>query len=208
MQNQVKKEGGITKGTNPNAPKKGSKIKVEPIKKLKDIETIKKLLSDNKRDYCLFTVGINTNLRASDLCRITAGQVRGLKSMDSIEIKEKKTSKMKRISFNKECVRAIERLLASREYKDTDPLFFGQRGPIKPTTIHKYVKAWCSKAINLKGNYGSHTLRKTWGYHQRVTFSAGIPELMVAFNHSTQRQTLDYLCVQPEEVRSLYANEL
>ncbi|OVE79399.1 hypothetical protein BVY01_02555 [bacterium I07] len=104
-------------------------------------------------------------------------------------------------------VKAITRLLASREYKDSDPLFIGQRGPLKPTTIHKYVKTWC-KQINLKGNYGYHTLRKTWGYHQRVTFGAGIPELMDAFNHSTQRQTLDYLCVQPEEVRSLYANEL
>ena len=207
MKKQEKKDGRIRKGTNPNAPKEGAKIKVEPIKNLKDIETIKKFLSDNPRDYCLLTVGINTNLRASDLCRITAGQVRGLKPMDSIEIKEKKTGKLKRISFNKECVRAIERLLASREYKDTDLLFMGQRGPIKPTTIHKYVKIWC-KAINLKGNYGSHTLRKTWGYHQRVTFGAGIPELMVAFNHSTQRQTLDYLCVQPEEVKNLYANEL
>jgi len=31
---------------------------------------------------------------------------------------------------------------------------------------------------------------------------------MVAFNHSTQRQTLDYLCVQPDEIRSIYENEL
>jgi len=30
----------------------------------------------------------------------------------------------------------------------------------------------------------------------------------VAFNHSTQRQTLDYLCVQPDEIRSIYENEL
>ena len=207
MSYQPKKDGGIQKGSNPNAPKPGAKIKVEPIKDLKDIETIKKLLLDNPRNSCLFTVGINTNLRTSDLCRMTAGQVRGLKPMDSIEFKEKKTGKIKRVTLNKECVRAIEKLLASREYRDTDPLFNGQRGPIKPTTIHKYVKAWC-KAINLKGNFGSHTLRKTWGYHQRVTFGAGIPELMVAFNHSSQRQTLDYLCVQPEEVRSLYANEL
>ena len=141
------------------------------------------------------------------ICRIRVDQVRGLKPMDSIEFKEKKTGKNKRISLNKECTNAIEKLLASRAYQDTDPLFLGQRGVLKPTTIHKYVKAWC-KSINLKGNYGSHTLRKTWGYHQRVTFGAGIPELMVAFNHSTQKQTLDYLCVQPEEVRSLYANEL
>ena len=76
-----------------------------------------------------------------------------------------------------------------------------------PTTINALVKKWC-RAIHLKGNYGSHTLRKTWGYHQRVTFNVGIPELMVCFNHSTQKQTLDYLCVQPEEIRSVYANEI
>jgi hypothetical protein len=52
------------------------------------------------------------------------------------------------------------------------------------------------------------TLRKTFGYHQRVTFNVGVPELMVAFNHSSQRETLEYLCIQPEEVRSIYMNEL
>ena len=31
------------------------------------------------------------------------------------------------------------------------------------------------------------TLRKTFGYHQRVTFGAGIPELMEMFNHSNQK---------------------
>ena len=36
----------------------------------------------------------------------------------------------------------------------------------------------------------------------------GLPELMVCFNHSSQRQTLNYLCVQPGEVRDIYLNEL
>ena len=72
---------------------------------------------------------------------------------------------------------------------------------------NRLVKQW-SRAINLKGNYGSHSLRKTFGYHQRVTFGRGIPELMVVFNHSTQHQTLDYLCIQPDEVKSIYMNEL
>ena len=74
-------------------------------------------------------------------------------------------------------------------------------------TTHRLVKSWC-KVINLKGNYGSHTLRKTWGYHQRVTFGVDLPRLMVCFNHSTQRQTLDYLCIQPEEIKDVYENEL
>ena len=61
---------------NQNRPKKGSQIKVDPIKKRKDIESIKKLLADNPRNSALFTIGINTNLRASDLLRIKVGQVR------------------------------------------------------------------------------------------------------------------------------------
>jgi hypothetical protein len=74
-------------------------------------------------------------------------------------------------------------------------------------SVHSLVKSWC-RAINLKGNFGSHSLRKTWGYHQRVTFGVDIPRLMVCFNHSTQRQTLDYLCIQPEEIKGVYENEL
>ena len=54
---------------------KGISKKVDPITELKDIISIKKCLSDNPRDLCLFTVGINTNLRASDLVRITVGMV-------------------------------------------------------------------------------------------------------------------------------------
>ncbi|ACL03801.1 integrase family protein [Desulfatibacillum aliphaticivorans] len=192
---------------NPNHPVMGAKIKVEPIRKEKDIKAIKTLLANKPRDLALFTLGINTNLRASDLLRIRAGQVRGLKPLDEIEINEKKTGKPRRISLNKACITAINQLLESRSMEDGDLLFTGQRGLLTVPSVNRLVKGWC-KAINLKGNYGSHTLRKTFGYHQRVRFGVGLPELMVAFNHSSQKQTLDYLCIQPEEVRSIYANEI
>ncbi len=103
---------------NPNHPKKGSTIKVEPIRRLKDIETIKKLLSDRFRDLALFTIGINTNLRASDLLNLKVAQVRNLKPNDEIEIKEKKTGKARRITFNKTCVKAIRKLLPSKPFND------------------------------------------------------------------------------------------
>lgn len=69
---------------NLNHPPQGSTIRVEPIKKLKDIKAIKKLLQDNPRDLCLFTLGVDSNLRASDLLRITAGMVRHLEAGDEI----------------------------------------------------------------------------------------------------------------------------
>ena len=197
----------MKKTRNQNRPKKGDQIKVDPIRKRKDIESIKKLLGDDPRNSALFTIGINTNLRASDLLRIRVGQVRDLKPGDEIELKEKKTGKSRRITLNKASVQAIQRLLASRPYADDDLLFTGQRGPLTVPSVHRLVKGWC-RAINLKGNYGSHSLRKTWGYHQRVTFGVDIPRLMVCFNHSTQRQTLDYLCIQPEEIKDVYQNEL
>jgi integrase len=197
----------MKKGENTNHPQTGADIKVEPIRNQKDIKAIKKLLSGNPRDLALFTIGINTNLRASDLLRITAGQVRSLKLMDEIELKEQKTGKRRRISLNKACVDAVQALLKSRSYADDEPLFSGQRGVLTVPSVNRLVKQW-GRTVNLPGNYGSHTLRKTWGYHQRVTFGRGVAELMVCFNHSTERQTLSYLCVQPEEIKSIYLNEL
>ena len=193
---------------NPNHPKKGSTIKVGPIRRPKDIETIKKLLASRPRDLALFIVGINTNLRASDLLNLKVSQVRNLQANDEVEIREKKTHKTRRITLNKTCIKAIRDLLASKPYNDGDYLFQGQRSDILIVpSVNRLVKSWC-KAINLKSNYGSHTLRKTWGYHQRVTFGTDLPRLMVCFNHSTQKQTLDYLCIQPEEIKDVYENEL
>lgn len=187
--------------------RKGENGKVDPIKNQKDIKAIKTLLKSKPRDLALFTVGINTNLRASDLCRIRVGSVRNLKPGDDFILNELKTKKERRITLNSECVKAIQSLLSASDLKDSDQLFNGKRGDIKTTTIIFLVKQWTA-AINLKGNYGSHSLRKTWGYHQRKQYSVDIPTLMVMFNHSSQKQTLDYLCIQPQETRDVYLNVL
>ncbi len=195
---------------NPNHPKKGSHIAVEPIRKRKDIKLIKKTLQESLRNFCLFVMGINTNLRASDLLKIKVSQVKHLQPDEEISLKETKTSKRRRINLNRTCIEAIQNLLRSKKHKDDDFLFQSQRKNGKALTVPALsllVKKWC-RTINLKGNYASHTLRKTWGYHQRITFGVGIPELMVCFNHSNQKQTLDYLCIQPEEIKSVYKNEL
>ena len=195
---------------NLNHPKKGSHISVEPIRRQKDIKLIKKILQDSPRNLCLFILGINTNLRASDLLKIKVEQVRHLQPGEEISLKEKKTQKQRRINLNRVCIEAIQNLLKSIKYEDDDFLFLSNRkdkNALTVSSLSTLVKKWC-KDINLKGNYASHTLRKTWGYHQRVTFGVGIPELMVCFNHTSQKQTLDYLCVQPEEIKSVYQNEL
>jgi integrase len=194
----------MKKGENWNHPIKGSSVTVEPIRSTKNIKAIKKMLAGNSRDLCIFILGINTNLRASDILNLRVHDVLG---KDELVLKEKKTGKARRITLNDAVKKAIKNLLESREYKEDNYLFLGLRGPLTVPTLSRMVKDWCQE-INLKGNYGSHSLRKTWGYHQRVSFGMGLPELMVCFNHSSQRQTLDYLCVQPEEVRNIYLNKV
>jgi integrase len=198
---------------NQNHPEKGSNITVNPIKKLKDIKLIKKALADKPRDYALFVLGINTNLRASDLLSITVEQVIEAKPGHEITLKEKKTGKHRRITLNNTAVEAIRghlKALQARGRLTLDgPLFVSQRGnkALSVSSLSRLVKKWCIDC-NLKGNYASHTLRKTWGYHQRVTFGMDLPTLMVCLNHSSQRQTLEYLCIQPEEIKMVYENEL
>jgi integrase len=198
----------MARNGNMNHPKRGSSIAVEPIKSLKAIATIKRLLADSPRDSALFVTGINTALRGGDLLSLTAGEVRAILADPDGKAKvEAKTGKKRRLTANSAVREALTRLLATREFADEERIFQGQRGPITKQYLWALVKGWC-EAINLPGHYGAHTLRKTFGYHQRVTFGVDIPTLMQIFNHSTQKQTLEYLCIQPEEIRSVYANEL
>ena len=46
----------MKKGENYNKPKKGSRIAVDPIRRMKDIQSISKMLSDNPRNNLLFVL--------------------------------------------------------------------------------------------------------------------------------------------------------
>ena len=39
---------------------------------------------------------------------------------------------------------------------------------------------------------------------QRTLLNTPVAGLMVMFNHSSQKQTLDYLCIKPEEIKNAY----
>lgn len=193
-----------------NHPKLGDTIKVDPIRNEKDIRLIKKLLSDKPRDLCLFTLGINTNLRASDILKITVGQVKNVQIGEFFTIKEKKTGKERNITINKTVHEAISTLLGKiPNSKNEDFLFQSRKGgnALCVPYLNSLVKKWCAE-INLKGNFGSHTLRKSWGFIHRTVFNTDLPTLMVMYNHATQKQTLAYLGIQPSEVKDAYLKEI
>ena len=193
-----------------NRPQKGSTIKVEPIREPKDIRLIKKLLADRPRDLAIFTLGINTNLRAGDILRITVDQVRHLQPGEHFSIREQKTGKTRDVTVNKNVHEAVQELL--KTMPDTgggEFLFQSRKGrqALCVSYLNSLVKAWC-REVNLKGNFGSHTLRKTFGYIHRTVFNTDIPTLMQMFNHASQRQTLTYLGIQPSEIKEAYLREI
>ena len=195
---------------NDNHPPPGAAIKVEPIRELKAIRRIKKLLEDDPRDLCLFTLGINTAYRAGELLSLTVGQVDYLMPGDRLDLKQQKNRQYRPVTMNGAAVAAIDAWL--KEHPDPSPgapLFRSQRDrkALRVSTVSTMVKSWCRKA-GLRGNYASHTLRKTWGYHQRVTYGHATALLTRAYGHASETQTLEYLCIQPEEINDLYTHEL
>jgi integrase len=193
-----------------NHPAPGSTIKVEPIRNLRDIAKIKRKLANKPRDFAIFVAGINTNLRASDLRKIKVGQVRHLKPGDTFDLKEKKTSKHRGITINPAVYEAIQNLLNTMPDAQDDNYLFPSRkggGALTVSYLNSLVKGWADE-IGLKGNFGSHTLRKTFGYIHRTEFGTDIPTLMELFNHSSQKQTLAYLGIQPQEIQDAYMREI
>ena len=199
----------MKKGGNANHPKKGDRISVEPIRKIKDIKAISKLISGNPRDHLLFIMGINNGLRAGDLVKLRVKDVRYLKVSDTLTIKESKTGKDNILVINKTVYGALQNYLDTVQPDDDAFVFASRKGDshIQSQAVSKLVKKW-TREINLKGNYGSHTLRKTWGYVQRTVHGVGFEIICKRYNHSSPAITMRYLGIQDKEVHSVLMNEV
>lgn len=194
---------------NINHPKKGRRIKVEPIRRRKDIASIKKLLESKPRDYLLFVMGINNGLRVGDLLKLKVSDVERLKPGQTITIREGKTGKENILMVNKAVHKAIKNFLEEMQ-SDLDAYLFASqkgRGPLTLQAVNAMIKRW-AKAINLRENYGAHTLRKTFGYIQRTKFGVGFEVLAKRYNHSSPAVTMRYLGITPDEVNECLMNDI
>jgi integrase len=199
----------MTKGENYNKPTVGSKIAVDPIRRMKDIQAISKLLSDNPRNNLLFVMGTNNGLRTGDLLKLKVGDVKGMKVGDTLVIREGKTGKRNILIMNKSIHKSLQVYLEALKPMDDDFLFASRKGrrSITIRCVKNMVKKWTGE-INLKGNYGAHSLRKTWGYVQRTVYGIGFEILCKRFNHSSPAITMRYLGIEDKEVQNILMNEV
>lgn len=63
------------------------------------------------------------------------------------------------------------------------------------------VNKWC-RMVGLRGRFGTHSLRKTWGYRAR---KLGIPigQIMEKLGHSNPAVTKRYIGITQEEVNDV-----
>ena len=181
---------------------------VQPIRDLKKIETMKKLLKQqNLRDYCLFVVGINSGLRISDLLQLTISDVINQgKIKERIRLREKKTNKFKDFPLSDKANNAIKDYLNTRNYTENEPLFMSRKnkGFLLRQQAYKIING-VAKAVGIKENIGTHTLRKTFGYH---AYNNGydITLIQKLFNHSSPSVTLRYIGITQDEMDDVYLN--
>ena len=185
-------------------------ISVDPIREEQKIQTMKSYLKGkNLRDHALFVVGINVALRITDLLALTWGDVVDENGkFKEIRLLEGKTKKERRIQLNKPSQRALEELLGSLDgYSMDDYLFQSREGAQKPLSRQQALNILktAAKAVGIKDNVGTHSLRKTWGYHAwKKGFNPAI--IMETLNHSNLTVTKRYLGIQQDDINDLYGS--
>lgn len=161
---------------------------VQPIRDPDMIEQIKRYLrSMNERNYMLFVFGINTGLRIQDMLKLRVRDVKG----DHIVMREMKTDKQKWLKINPTLKRELKRYISDKD--DYEYLFKSREGKNKPITRDMAYKI-LRKAANEFGlvDIGTHTCRKTFGYHL-YRKEKDITLLQKIFNHSSPEITLRYI---------------
>ena len=128
---------------------------------------------------------------------------------DTLTIKEGKTGKDNILVVNKVVYKALRNYLEKVQPADEDWVFASRKGNshIQSQAVSKLVKKW-TRAINLRGNYGAHTLRKTWGYQQRMTHGVGFEIICKRYSHSSPAITMRYLGIEDREVHDVLMNEI
>ncbi len=174
---------------------------VEPIRKKEDIKKVEEVLrKQNKRNLLMFTIGTNCGLRVSDILALNVGDVMG---KNYIQIIEKKTGKFKKFPINAKLKPMFAEFTRGKSAEE--PLFktiFHNR--LERFAAYHIIRDAC-KAAGLEEKVGTHTMRKTFGYHHYKKFK-DVAMLQKIFNHSSPQITLRYIGIEQDQIDESYAN--
>jgi len=189
---------------------------VQPIRDTKKIDAMKSIMKgeSNYRDLLLFVLGINTGLRISDILALKwssflNGGGRLLKTGDQLNVVEIKTKKIKSFMINRSVAEALKLYYDSLGSPNPDDPVFSSRktddGTLQPITR---IAAWqmlnrYANMVGLNDGIGTHTLRKTFGYHLYKK-GVALEYIQKMLNHSSPAITLRYIGITQEQLNNIY----
>ena len=197
----------------------------EPIKSVDTINEISQYLisQERYRDNMLFIVGINFGLRISDLlklrfCHIINDNMTFKESFGILEQKTRNTRKVQKnryITINDAVIESVTLYLQHNLCKLDDFMFRGESNrcgsgnkPMTRGSVDRILKGIATE-MGLSEKISTHSLRKTFGYHQMMMSNNDPRKLIVLqkmFGHSSSAQTLDYIGITDDEMVDAYLN--
>src|SRR5699024_1819132 len=149
----------------------------------KDIENMKQvLLQRNYRDYFFFLLGINTGLKLSQLLN--------LKFKDFVFHERTMYLNLNKVHYPlneivTECLYTYKELNQVKQDQENCYVFASRKGSEPIDRSHAYrILSDAAHEVGLSSKVGTHTLRKTFGYHFYKKYG-DIKYLQKFFNHST-----------------------
>ncbi len=174
---------------------------VEPIRNKDDLKKIETALANQSlRDLLFFVMGTNSGLRISDILNLNVGDV---KDKTHITIIEKKTKKYKKFPINEKLQKLIE--IHTKNRKNKEPLFktvYDNR--LDRHQAYRIINNVCAE-LGIEYKVGTHSLRKTFGYHHYIKFN-DIALLQKILNHSSTSITLRYIGIEQDKIDESYMN--
>lgn len=196
----------------------------EPIKSMGDIFKVSDYLVHHQRwrDNMLFIVGINFGLRVSDLTSLRFSHIinDNLTFKDRFAILEQKTKNTRShrrnryITINMAVIESVTLYLEhTPDVKLSDYMFRSQsnhggndNAPLSRMSVDRILKG-IANDVGLNMKVSTHTLRKTFAYHQ-MAMSGNDPRklllLQKILGHSSVSQTLDYIGITRDEIDEAY----
>ena len=174
---------------------------VDPIKDIEQINAMKEILKkQSQRDLLLFVFGINTGIRISDLLALKVGDVweQG-KVKEFLHTNEDDEDKVQAYFINNAVKQEIDMYLSNLNVQPEDYLFKSKKDtkPITRQQAYRIINH-AAKEVGVIGKVGTHTLRKTFGYHA-YRKGIAISILMSIYHHHSSAETLRYIGIDKDE---------
>lgn len=178
---------------------------VQPIRSKRDIKRIRQwfVLNGFEKYEMIFMLGCYTGLRVGDLVSFKVKDFyENGKMKKEVVLREEKTGKVKIFPVN-ENIRI--KLIDYCKGRNPEEYIFDGRSkysPLDRSMVYRLIVKACNE-LGIEQNVGTHTMRKTFGYHHYKQFH-DIAVLQEIFNHASPDVTKRYIGITQDEVNTTY----